>query len=152
MRGGSSARSAWAGDQLVAEIAGLDVEPHLGESIRDAEGVANHDYLRHIRPFPGDVPFLRRCRALPVRREHREHNDLELPDPVERIAAPDRQHPIRSGIGIRPFDARLDASGDYLYVADAAIASVSGFGERRLPDGVRVVSDGGCSRARRPSG
>jgi 6-phosphogluconolactonase len=32
-----------------------------------------------------------------------------------------------SGIGIRPFDARLDAAGDHLYVVDAAIASVSGF-------------------------
>jgi 6-phosphogluconolactonase len=35
--------------------------------------------------------------------------------------------PFRSGAGIRPFDARLDASGDHLYVVDAAIASVSGF-------------------------
>jgi 6-phosphogluconolactonase len=35
--------------------------------------------------------------------------------------------PFSSGTGIRPFDARLDASGDYLYVVDAAIASVSGF-------------------------
>jgi 6-phosphogluconolactonase len=32
-----------------------------------------------------------------------------------------------SGIGIRPFDARLDAGGNNLYVVDAAIASVSGF-------------------------
>jgi 6-phosphogluconolactonase len=35
--------------------------------------------------------------------------------------------PFSSGSGIRPFDARLDAGGDYLYVVDAAIASVSGF-------------------------
>jgi 6-phosphogluconolactonase len=35
--------------------------------------------------------------------------------------------PFSSGLGIRPFDARLDVSGDYLYVVDAAIASVSGF-------------------------
>jgi 6-phosphogluconolactonase (cycloisomerase 2 family) len=35
--------------------------------------------------------------------------------------------PFSSGVGIRPFDARLDVSGDYLYVVDAAIASVSGF-------------------------
>jgi 6-phosphogluconolactonase len=35
--------------------------------------------------------------------------------------------PFRSGTGIRPFDARLDAAGDHLYVVDAAIASVSGF-------------------------
>jgi 6-phosphogluconolactonase (cycloisomerase 2 family) len=34
---------------------------------------------------------------------------------------------FRSGTGIRPFDARLDAAGDHLYVVDAAIASVSGF-------------------------
>jgi len=32
-----------------------------------------------------------------------------------------------SGTGIRPFDARLDATGEHLYVVDAAIASVSGF-------------------------
>jgi 6-phosphogluconolactonase (cycloisomerase 2 family) len=32
-----------------------------------------------------------------------------------------------SGTGIRPFDARLDVAGNYLYVVDAAIASVSGF-------------------------
>lgn len=32
-----------------------------------------------------------------------------------------------SGLGIRPFDARLDVGGDYLYVVDVAIASVSGF-------------------------
>ena len=35
--------------------------------------------------------------------------------------------PFSSGTGIRPFDARLDVSGQYLYVVDAAIASVSGF-------------------------
>jgi len=35
--------------------------------------------------------------------------------------------PFSSGSGIRPFDARLDASGTHLYVVDAAIASVSGF-------------------------
>ena len=35
--------------------------------------------------------------------------------------------PFSSGLGIRPFDARLDAGGQYLYVVDAAIASVSGF-------------------------
>jgi 6-phosphogluconolactonase len=35
--------------------------------------------------------------------------------------------PFGSGTGIRPFDARLDVSGDNLYVVDAAIASVSGF-------------------------
>jgi 6-phosphogluconolactonase len=35
--------------------------------------------------------------------------------------------PFSSGTGIRPFDARLDASGQNLYVVDAAIASVSGF-------------------------
>jgi 6-phosphogluconolactonase len=35
--------------------------------------------------------------------------------------------PFSSGAGIRPFDARLDVSGEHLYVVDAAIASVSGF-------------------------
>jgi 6-phosphogluconolactonase len=35
--------------------------------------------------------------------------------------------PFSSGPGIAPFDARLDAAGNYLYVVDAAIASVSGF-------------------------
>ena len=35
--------------------------------------------------------------------------------------------PFSSGPGIAPFDARLDPAGDYLYVVDAAIASVSGF-------------------------
>jgi len=35
--------------------------------------------------------------------------------------------PFSSGLGIRPFDARLDAAGTHLYVVDAAIASVSGF-------------------------
>ena len=35
--------------------------------------------------------------------------------------------PFSSGTGIRPFDARLDIAGNYLYVVDAAIASVSGF-------------------------
>ena len=35
--------------------------------------------------------------------------------------------PFNSGTGIRPFDARLDAAGDHLYVVDAAIASVSVF-------------------------
>jgi 6-phosphogluconolactonase len=35
--------------------------------------------------------------------------------------------PFSSGLGIRPFDARLDVAGAYLYVVDAAIASVSGF-------------------------
>ena len=35
--------------------------------------------------------------------------------------------PFSSGLGIRPFDARLDVSGAHLYVVDAAIASVSGF-------------------------
>jgi hypothetical protein len=35
--------------------------------------------------------------------------------------------PFNSGTGIRPFDARLDAASDHLYVVDAAIASVSGF-------------------------
>jgi len=35
--------------------------------------------------------------------------------------------PFSSGLGIRPFDARLDAGGHHLYVVDAAIASISGF-------------------------
>jgi len=35
--------------------------------------------------------------------------------------------PFSSGLGIRPFDARLDVGGRYLYVIDAAIASISGF-------------------------
>jgi 6-phosphogluconolactonase (cycloisomerase 2 family) len=35
--------------------------------------------------------------------------------------------PFSSGLGIRPFDARLDVDGDYLYVVDAAIAKVTGF-------------------------
>lgn len=35
--------------------------------------------------------------------------------------------PFSSGVGIRPFDARLDVSGDHLYVVDAGIAAVSGF-------------------------
>jgi 6-phosphogluconolactonase len=35
--------------------------------------------------------------------------------------------PFNSGAGIRPFDARLDVSGDHLYVVDAAIGAVSGF-------------------------
>src|SRR3954452_1669804 len=35
--------------------------------------------------------------------------------------------PFKSGGGIRPFDARLDAAGTHLYVVDSAIASVSGF-------------------------
>jgi len=35
--------------------------------------------------------------------------------------------PFSSGTGIRPFDARLDPSGRYLYVVDAALDAVSGF-------------------------
>lgn len=35
--------------------------------------------------------------------------------------------PFNSGAGIRPFDARLDASGRYLYVVDAALDAVSVF-------------------------
>ena len=35
--------------------------------------------------------------------------------------------PFASGAGIRPFDARLDASGDHLYVVDAALNAVSMF-------------------------
>ncbi len=35
--------------------------------------------------------------------------------------------PLSSGTGIAAFDARLDVAGNYLYVVDAAIASVSGF-------------------------
>ena len=34
---------------------------------------------------------------------------------------------FKSGIGIRPFDARLDPNGTMLYVVDAAIAKVSAF-------------------------
>ncbi|HEY1420261.1 MAG TPA: beta-propeller fold lactonase family protein [Candidatus Dormibacteraeota bacterium] len=35
--------------------------------------------------------------------------------------------PFKSGVGIRPFDARLDPSGDHLYVVDAALGAVSAF-------------------------
>ena len=35
--------------------------------------------------------------------------------------------PFKSPGSIRPFDARLDVSGEHLYVVDSAIASVSGF-------------------------
>ena len=35
--------------------------------------------------------------------------------------------PFQSGVGIRPFDARLDPSGAYLYVVDAALDAVSIF-------------------------
>jgi 6-phosphogluconolactonase (cycloisomerase 2 family) len=35
--------------------------------------------------------------------------------------------PFNSGVGIRPFDARLDVGGQNLYVVDAAIPAVSGF-------------------------
>jgi len=34
---------------------------------------------------------------------------------------------FKSGAGIRPFDARLDPSGGWLYVVDAALDAVSGF-------------------------
>jgi hypothetical protein len=34
---------------------------------------------------------------------------------------------FKSGVGIRPFDARLDPTGTWLYVVDAATATVSGF-------------------------
>ena len=34
---------------------------------------------------------------------------------------------FKSGGGIRPFDARLDPSGAWLYVVDAALDAVSGF-------------------------
>jgi 6-phosphogluconolactonase len=34
---------------------------------------------------------------------------------------------FKSGTGIRPFDARLDVSGQHLYVVDAVINAVSGF-------------------------
>jgi len=34
---------------------------------------------------------------------------------------------FRSGAGIRPFDARLDPSGAYLFVVDAALNAVSAF-------------------------
>ena len=34
---------------------------------------------------------------------------------------------FKSGVGIRPFDARLDPTGRWLYVVDAATATVSGF-------------------------
>ena len=34
---------------------------------------------------------------------------------------------FKSGGGIRPFDARLDPSGSYLYVVDAALNAVSAF-------------------------
>jgi 6-phosphogluconolactonase len=34
---------------------------------------------------------------------------------------------FKSGAGIAPFDARLDVSGEHLYVVDAATADVSGF-------------------------
>jgi 6-phosphogluconolactonase len=34
---------------------------------------------------------------------------------------------FKSGAGIRPFDARLDPSGDTLYVVDAALSAVSAF-------------------------
>ena len=35
--------------------------------------------------------------------------------------------PFTSGLGIRPFDARLDPTGDNLYIVDAAIHAVSAF-------------------------
>jgi len=35
--------------------------------------------------------------------------------------------PFRGGVGIGPFDARLDTTGTHLYVVDAAAAAVSGF-------------------------
>jgi 6-phosphogluconolactonase (cycloisomerase 2 family) len=35
--------------------------------------------------------------------------------------------PFSSGVGIRPFDARLDVDGNYLYVVDAALDAVSIF-------------------------
>jgi 6-phosphogluconolactonase len=39
----------------------------------------------------------------------------------------DTTTPFQSGAGIRPFDARLDVSGGYLYVVDAALDAVSIF-------------------------
>jgi 6-phosphogluconolactonase (cycloisomerase 2 family) len=35
--------------------------------------------------------------------------------------------PISSALGVKAFDARIDVSGDHLYVVDSGIASVSGF-------------------------
>ena len=35
--------------------------------------------------------------------------------------------PFKSGLGIRPFDARLDPSGATLYVTDASLDAVSAF-------------------------
>ena len=67
-------------------------------------------------------------RAVPVHGEHRQHDDLELPDPGERVAAPVGEHAVQQRArdpAVRRAAGRLAAQ--HLYVVDAAIASVSGF-------------------------
>ena len=67
-------------------------------------------------------------RAVPVRGEHRQHDDLELPDPVERVAPiPDRARRSAAAPGSGRSTRGSTSRGHYLYVVDAAIASVSGF-------------------------
>jgi phosphoglycolate phosphatase-like HAD superfamily hydrolase len=49
------------GDQLVAAVAGDEVEERLGDAIRDVESEAYRDYLPHVTPFPGADAVLQRC-------------------------------------------------------------------------------------------
>ena len=55
--------------------------------------------------------------------------------------------PFQSGLGIAPFDARLDPSGEHLYVVDAAIDAVSifdvaGASLRELPSSPAALPEG----------
>lgn len=55
--------------------------------------------------------------------------------------------PFASGTGIRPFDARLDVSGDHLYVVDASLNAVSMFdvhggGLKELPSSPAALPAG----------
>jgi HAD superfamily hydrolase (TIGR01549 family) len=52
------------GDQLIAEVAGPDVEHRVGDRIREVEAEAYERYLPSIVPFLGATAFLERARSL----------------------------------------------------------------------------------------
>jgi HAD superfamily hydrolase (TIGR01549 family) len=46
------------GDQLVAHVAGEDVEERMGDAIRDTEGHRYSEFMQEVQPLPGARPLV----------------------------------------------------------------------------------------------
>jgi HAD superfamily hydrolase (TIGR01549 family) len=168
------------GDQLVAAVAGADVERERGDAVRAAEEQAYLEYLPHVRPFPDAPAFLRRAREVGLRmvlassaKPHELNRYLELLDAERAVDGwtssgdvdrtkphPDLMHVALERAGTDEAVMVGDATWDVEAARRAGLPTIAvltgGYGEQELIDAgaatvVESLSDLGRQLASLPA-